>query len=178
MVQLRVGEANRQHDLQLFLRKGGYTLWSAGAIVFFSLTCFLPEFQEELLVKDEGHTTDLLHFGLCCGVPVDKVSSDGDGQLPAKLLAAETCREEKRNLSNESCRGKQCFTVVLFLSNTCKIRQSDADSNQQPLNLLATVSFSAVIVKQTQLETVYHCCELLYVSANILYAQNIYHTHR
>lgn len=45
----------------------------------FKLACLLLEFQKELLVENEGHTTDLLHFSLCCGVPVDKISRDGDG---------------------------------------------------------------------------------------------------
>lgn len=66
---------------------------AAGAICFSDLTCLLLEFQKELLVKNEGHTTDLLHFGLCCGVPVNKVSCDGDGQLPSKLFAGKTYQE-------------------------------------------------------------------------------------
>jgi len=43
------------------------------------LTCLLPELQEELLIEDEGHSADLLHFGLSCGVTVDEVCGNGDG---------------------------------------------------------------------------------------------------
>lgn len=50
-------------------------------------TCCFSEVLKELLVEDEGHTADLLHFGLCCRVPVDEVSSDGDGELAPELLA-------------------------------------------------------------------------------------------
>lgn len=53
-------------------------------------TRLLPQLLEEPLVEDEGHATDLLHFGLCCGVPVFKVGCDGNGQLPSELLSSET----------------------------------------------------------------------------------------
>lgn len=56
----------------------------------FSLTRLLSEVQEELLVEDEGHATDFLHFGLCCRVPVDKVGCNCDGQFPAELFPSET----------------------------------------------------------------------------------------
>ena len=41
------------------------------------------------MVEDEGHTADLLHFGLGGGVPVDEVGRDGDGQLAAELFSPE-----------------------------------------------------------------------------------------
>lgn len=44
-----------------------------------SSTCLLFEVKKELLVEDEGHSADLLHSGLCCGVSVDEVGRDGDG---------------------------------------------------------------------------------------------------
>ncbi len=42
-------------------------------------TCLLLELQEELLIEDEGHSADLLHFGLSCCVSIDEVCRDGDG---------------------------------------------------------------------------------------------------
>lgn len=55
-----------------------------------SLTCLLFEVKEEFLVEDEGHATDLLHFGLCSSVPVDKIGCDGNGQLPPEFFPFET----------------------------------------------------------------------------------------
>ena len=53
-------------------------------------TGLILEVLEELLIEDEGHTTDLLYLGLGRGVAVDKVGRDGDGQLPTELLPSET----------------------------------------------------------------------------------------
>lgn len=47
------------------------------------------------MVEDEGHAADLLHFGLRCGVAVDKVGGDGDGQLASKLLPFKTWSSEE-----------------------------------------------------------------------------------
>lgn len=61
--------------------------------------------MEKLLVEDEGHPADLLHFGLGGRVPVDEVRSDGDGELPAELLTAKTWRgagEKRKKLRRKS----------------------------------------------------------------------------
>lgn len=81
---------------------------------FSCLTCLFPEFQEELLVEDEGHAADFLHFGFCCGVPVHKVSCDGDGQLPPKLLSTETCGGKSRTILNSLLNlwGKENHFIV------------------------------------------------------------------
>lgn len=55
-----------------------------------SLTGLLFEVLEELLVEDEGHATDFLHFGLCCSVPVDKVGCNSDGQFPAEFFPSKS----------------------------------------------------------------------------------------
>lgn len=49
-------------------------------------TCCFSEVLKKLLVEDEGHTADLLNLCLCCRVPVDEVSRDGDGKLAPELL--------------------------------------------------------------------------------------------
>ena len=70
-----------------------------------SLTGLLPQLLEEPLVEDEGHATDLLHLGLCRGVAVHEVSRDGDGQLPAELLALEPCDRTQRRGGCQSQAG-------------------------------------------------------------------------
>lgn len=42
-------------------------------------TCGFSQLLEKLLVKYKSHPTDLLHFGLCGCVAVDKISRNGDG---------------------------------------------------------------------------------------------------
>jgi hypothetical protein len=49
----------------------------------------IVEIVEELLVEDEGNSTDLLQRTFRLRVPVDKVGRDGNGQLAAKLFAAK-----------------------------------------------------------------------------------------
>lgn len=49
-------------------------------------TCCFSEVLKELLVEDEGHPADLLNLRLRCRVPVDEVSSDGNGKLAPELL--------------------------------------------------------------------------------------------
>ena len=51
----------------------------------------MSQLLEELLVEDEGHSTDLFHLGLGRGVSVHKVGSDGNGQLPSELLTSKAC---------------------------------------------------------------------------------------
>lgn len=62
--------------------------------------------MEKLLVEDEGHAADLLHFGLGGRVPVDEVRSDGDGELPAELLTPKTWRgvggKKEKNYAGEN----------------------------------------------------------------------------
>lgn len=50
----------------------------------------LLQVQEELLVEDECHATDLLHPRLRIRVAVDEVGGDGYGQLSTKLFPLET----------------------------------------------------------------------------------------
>lgn len=45
---------------------------------------------EEPLVKNKGHAADLLHLGLCCGVTVDEICSNGDGQLSPELFPTKS----------------------------------------------------------------------------------------
>lgn len=72
-------------------------MWAAH---FHFFTSVFLEFQKELLVEYKGDTTDLLHFGLCCGVLVDKVCCDGYGQFPSKLFATESCIVGLKKLSH------------------------------------------------------------------------------
>lgn len=58
-------------------------------------TCGFSELLKELLVEDEGDTTNLLHLCLCCCVPVDEVSSDGDGELSPELFTPKPCKSQK-----------------------------------------------------------------------------------
>lgn len=92
-------------------------LLKQGNILCCLLTCLLFELQKELLVKDEGHAADFFHFGLRCGVPVDEVSCNSDGQFTSKLFAGETWREGKKNLSNESCKGKPMVRSISLNGN-------------------------------------------------------------
>lgn len=48
------------------------------------------QFLEEPLVKNKGHAADLLHLGLCCGVTVDEICSNGDGQLSPELFPTKS----------------------------------------------------------------------------------------
>lgn len=56
--------------------------------------CF-SEVLKELLIEDEGHTADLFDFCLCRRVPVNEVSSDGDGELSPELLAPKPYRKAR-----------------------------------------------------------------------------------
>lgn len=66
-----------------------------------TLTCGFSEVLKKLLVKDEGHSADLLHFGLGRRVPVDEVCSDGDGELPPELLTTKTWRQEENQRNSK-----------------------------------------------------------------------------
>lgn len=70
------------------------------------LARFVLKLQEELLVEDEGHTADLLHFRLRCGVAVHKVGRDGDGQLASKLLPSETWSQDDAEKGTGERRGR------------------------------------------------------------------------
>lgn len=58
-------------------------------------TCGVSEILEELLVEDEGHSTDLLDFGLSRGVAVDEVGRDGDGEFTAEFFPPKPYRKDK-----------------------------------------------------------------------------------
>lgn len=120
-------------------------------ICFFKPTSLLPKLQKELLVKDEGHATDLLHLSLCCGVPVDKVSRDGDGQLPSKLFAAETCREGNKNISSEPCREETyCMqtSTPIFKKQVYTQRRSHRDTNASGVNHLRRRMFNISVISK------------------------------
>ena len=50
----------------------------------------LVQVVEELLIEYESDAADLFHSTLCLRMSVDEIRSDGDGQLPAKLLPLES----------------------------------------------------------------------------------------
>lgn len=58
-------------------------------IVFFN-TGGTTQLLEEPLVENKGHAADLLHLGLCCGVTVDEICSNGDGQLSPELFPTKS----------------------------------------------------------------------------------------
>lgn len=74
-----------------------------------NITCLLLELQEELLIEDEGHSADLLHFGLSCGVTIDEVCGDGDGQFPSELLSLEAYSRER----NSVLTANRSITIVI-----------------------------------------------------------------
>lgn len=67
-------------------------------------TCCFSEVLKELLVEDEGHPADLLNLRLCCRVPVDEVSSDGDGELAPEFLTPKPWGEAELKVRNQSAQ--------------------------------------------------------------------------
>lgn len=69
-------------------------------------TCGFSELLKELLVEDEGDTTNLLDLCLCCCVPVDEVSRDGDGELSPELFTPKPCELQKEVTQSARSRSR------------------------------------------------------------------------
>lgn len=60
--------------------------------IFNKRTCFTCGFSkvlEELLVEDEGYSTDLFHLCFCSRIAVNEVCCDSDSQFAPELLPPE-----------------------------------------------------------------------------------------
>lgn len=79
-------------------------------------TCGFPQFLEKFLVEYKSHSTDLLHFGFCCCISVNKICCNGNGQLATKFLPAKSWKERnfqrRPRLSREEGRSPQTGTGV------------------------------------------------------------------
>lgn len=112
--------------------------------------------MEKLLVEDEGHPADLLHFGLGARVPVDEVRSDGDGELPAELLTAKTWRGVGEKKKEKKSRGENVDELGAAHTHARARRRELRVSHRKSRNSVAAKTRIALCFNNTPNPTIAH----------------------